>query len=250
MTDTQATVPTVPPGWRDQLVLALRLRDVPGARIGEILAEVEEFCADSGVDAETAFGAPAAYAESLTTSEGRARPSLREDLRTTGRALVGFVGLVVIMACVVDDGPDLAITVGWLLGLAVVLAGSVLTVRVLGRVATTSWRGMAGVAAVIAVTLAVVVALGVLLTTTVVTVPDVVAVTLGAVLLVGDAVAGTVRARRRPTADVVSAPGADPEWVRRRNVRADILAAWLLPAFAVVGVGVLLVMNAVLDRLA
>ena len=109
---------------------------------------------------------------------------------------------------------------------------------------------MAGVAAVIAATLAVVVALGVLLTTTVVTVPDVVAVTLGAVLLVGDAVAGTVRARRRPTADVVSAPGADPEWVRRRNVRADILAAWLLPAFAVAGVGVLLVMNAVLDRLA
>jgi hypothetical protein len=181
------------------------------------------------------------------TGEGRA---LREDLRTTGRALVGFVGLVVIMACVVDDGPDLAITVGWLLGLAVVLVGSVLTVRVLGSVATTEWRGMAGVAAVVAVTLAAVVALGVLLTTTVVTVPDVVAVTVGAVLLVGDAVVGTVRAVRRPTADVVSAPGADPEWVRRRNVRADILAAWLLPAFAVVGVGVLLGMNAVLDRLA
>ncbi|MDQ0374117.1 hypothetical protein [Cellulomonas humilata] len=250
MTDTWSTAPTISPGWRDELVLALRMRDVPGSRIGEILAEVDEFCADSGLDAQAAFGAPATYAESLTASEGRTRTPLRDDLRTTGRALVGFVGLVVVMACVVDDGPDLAITVGWLLGLAVVLVGCVLTVRVLGRTAPVRWRGMAAAAGVIVATLGAVVALGMLLTTTVATVPDAVAVTVGALLLVGDAIVGTVRARRQPTADLVSAPGADPEWVRRRNVRADILAAWLLPAFAVVGVGILLGMNALLDRLA
>ncbi|KQR10288.1 hypothetical protein [Cellulomonas sp. Leaf334] len=250
MTDTQANAATIPQRWRDELVLALRMRDVPGPRIGEILAEVDEYCADSGLDAETAFGTPTAYAESVAAADGRTRPGVREDLRTTGRTLVGFLGLVVVMACVVDDGPDLAITVGWLVGLAVVLVGSVLTVRTLGYLAAEGWRGMVGVAAVIAATLATVVAVGVLLTTTVATVPDTVAVTFGAVLLVGDAVVGTVRARHRPTADVVSAPGEDPERVRRRNVRADTLAAWLLPAFAVVGVGVLLGMNLLLDRLA
>lgn len=249
MTDMWAAAPTISPGWRDELVLALRMRDVPGARIGEILAEVDEICADSGLDAVAAFGDPAAYAESLTAGAGHARTRWRDDLRTTGRTLVGFLGLVVVMACLVDDGPDLVITVGWLLGLAVVLVGSVLTVRVLGSVSAPRWRPMVAGALVIAGTLGAVVALGLLLTTTVAIVPDVVAMAVGALLLVGDAVVGTVRARRRPTADVVSAPGADPEWVRRRNVRADILAAWLLPAFAVVGVGVVLGMNLLLDRL-
>lgn len=219
MTDTQATVPTVPPGWRDELVLALRMRDVPGPRIGEILAEVDEFCADSGLDAGTAFGDPAAYAASLATSEGRTRTRLRDDLRTTGRTLVGFLGLVVVMACVVDDGPDLVITVGWLLGLAVVLVGSVLTVRVLGSTGPARWRGLVAAGVVIVATLGAVVALGMLLTSTVATVPDVVAIAFGALLLVGDAVVGTVRARRRPTADVVSAPG------RTRSGFADATCA-------------------------
>ena len=44
---------------------------------------------------------------------------------------------------VADDGPDLAMTGGWLLGLAVVLVGSVLTVRVLGSTSPGRWRGLA-----------------------------------------------------------------------------------------------------------
>ena len=50
------TTSHIPAAWRDELVLALRLRDASGARIGEVLAEVDEFCADSGQDALTAFG--------------------------------------------------------------------------------------------------------------------------------------------------------------------------------------------------
>lgn len=227
-------------------MLALRVRDVPGARIGEVLAEVEEFCADSGLDARAAFGDPAAYAESLTTSTGEDRPGLREDLGSVSRALPGFLGLVLVLACLVEDGPDLPLTAGWLLGLPLMLGASVVVVRAVGRSTSAGWRRLVAPAAVVATTLALVVALGLLLTVPVATVPDVVALPLGALLLVGDAVAGTVRARRRPTADVVSAPGEDPAQVRRRNVRADVLAAWMLPGFTVVGVAFLLGTDALL----
>lgn len=51
--------------YREQLLLALRLRDVPGARIGEALAEVESHVAETGEDPAEAFGPPAQYADSL-----------------------------------------------------------------------------------------------------------------------------------------------------------------------------------------
>jgi len=37
---------------------ALRLRNISGARIGEIVAEVEEYSAESGRDARESFGPP------------------------------------------------------------------------------------------------------------------------------------------------------------------------------------------------
>lgn len=42
--------------WCDDFVLELRLRDVPGARIGDHLAEVESHCIETGTDPEEAFG--------------------------------------------------------------------------------------------------------------------------------------------------------------------------------------------------
>ena len=80
------------------------------------------------------------------------------------------------------------------------------------------------------------VTLGLVLDTPVATVPDALAAAVGVTLLVGDAVVGTVRADADPTADLVTTPGTDPDEVRRRNVRADVLVAWMLPGFAVVGV--------------
>ncbi len=51
------------------LMLALRLKEVPGDRIGEIVAEVESHVSDTGEDPTEAFGSPRAYADILT--EGR-----------------------------------------------------------------------------------------------------------------------------------------------------------------------------------
>jgi len=243
---TPSTAGHVPAAWRDELVVALRMRDVTGARIGEILAEVEEFCADSGQDAPTAFGAARAYAESLVTGDEGARRGLGGDVRAVGQVLVGFVGLVVVLTCVVDDGPDLVVTVGWLLALPLVLAASVLTVRLVGRGVGAGWRGLAAPVVIAVLTPVAAVALGLLLTTPVATIPDSVAIAVGAVLLVGDAVVGTVRARRRPSADLVTAPGADPAETRRRNVRADTLTAWVTTGLALVGVVVLLSLDALL----
>jgi hypothetical protein len=51
--------------WSDDLLLALRLRDVPGARIGEVLAEVQSHVAETGEDPRQAFGPADDYADQV-----------------------------------------------------------------------------------------------------------------------------------------------------------------------------------------
>ena len=45
--------------WRDDLLIELRARAVPGRRIGELIAEVDAHCTDSGLDPAEDFGTPA-----------------------------------------------------------------------------------------------------------------------------------------------------------------------------------------------
>jgi hypothetical protein len=54
--------------YRQQLLFALRLRNVPAARIGEAIAEVESHLAETGDDPVAAFGEPAEYARQLAES--------------------------------------------------------------------------------------------------------------------------------------------------------------------------------------
>ena len=51
--------------YQQQLLLSLRLLDVPGPRIAEALAEVESHVVDTGEDAVNAFGRPDDYAARL-----------------------------------------------------------------------------------------------------------------------------------------------------------------------------------------
>lgn len=51
--------------YRDELLLALRLRDVPGPRIAEVLAEIDSHVAESGEDPTEAFGPPREYANQV-----------------------------------------------------------------------------------------------------------------------------------------------------------------------------------------
>jgi hypothetical protein len=62
--------PHVERPWRDEFVITLRLRGATGAAIGDALAHVESFCAESGESAEAAFGRTSEYARSLPTESG------------------------------------------------------------------------------------------------------------------------------------------------------------------------------------
>jgi hypothetical protein len=68
--------------WSDDLLLALRMREVPGARIGEVLAEVQSHVAETGEDPRQAFGEPRAYADEVADALGTPRRGLGALLRS------------------------------------------------------------------------------------------------------------------------------------------------------------------------
>jgi hypothetical protein len=111
MNDTESTrgTPHIDRAWRDAFVLALRLADVPGDRIGDALATVDTHCAESGETAAEAFGDPTAYARSLT--DGQGGPALRP--RTVVGIVAGLLGLLVLPRAVG----------AWLAGTAVQVTG-------------------------------------------------------------------------------------------------------------------------------
>ena len=59
--------------WIDQLIVELRLRRVPCREIGDVVASARELLADSGQNAEDAFGSARAYAASLELPRTRTR---------------------------------------------------------------------------------------------------------------------------------------------------------------------------------
>jgi hypothetical protein len=76
--------------YQQQLILALRLKDVPGERIGEIVAEVESHVAETGEDPNEAFGSPRHYAASLG-DEHRPPPRWFTVLSIGGSAVAGWL---------------------------------------------------------------------------------------------------------------------------------------------------------------
>ncbi|HET9658282.1 MAG TPA: hypothetical protein VFP72_23220, partial [Kineosporiaceae bacterium] len=87
--------------WREALVLQLRLARVRGDRIGEVLAEVESHCAESGESPAEAFGDAEDYARKVVAN----RPP--EDLvpeirphRLVGLALDVMIGIPTLLSAV------------------------------------------------------------------------------------------------------------------------------------------------------
>jgi hypothetical protein len=76
----------------DQLLMALRMREVPGQRIGEILTEVRAHLAEGGEDPVAVFGDPEAYAADLSRDQVPKTPGerLREGLVGVGFGLGGW----------------------------------------------------------------------------------------------------------------------------------------------------------------
>ncbi|WP_309135156.1 hypothetical protein [Cellulomonas sp.] len=91
--DPATFAPHVDAAWREDLVLELRLHDVPGDAIGAALAEVEAYCLDSGQSAQEAFGDARAYGVALAEAAGR-RDDEPVPVRTVVPAAVETLGMV------------------------------------------------------------------------------------------------------------------------------------------------------------
>ena len=70
------SAPSTTQAYCDDLLLALRTREVPGSRIGEVLAEVQSHVAETGEDPRTAFGRPKEYADQVADALGLPRTSI------------------------------------------------------------------------------------------------------------------------------------------------------------------------------
>lgn len=127
MKDTTRT-PHVDPAWAEAFIIELRLLDVRGEQIGAALADVEAHCADSGETAHDAFGAPQEYARELGLPAQGEGFTLREGL-TLGAGLVGLF-LTTYGAGAWGAHGQVEVTVGMLAVLAVVgIALSALLLR-------------------------------------------------------------------------------------------------------------------------
>lgn len=83
-----------------RLVLALRTRDVPGERIGEVIAEVEAHVAESGETPAEAFGPAEEYAERISAALDR--PSAQSPWQKLRGMLIAWP--IALAAMLVTDG--------------------------------------------------------------------------------------------------------------------------------------------------
>ncbi len=121
--------------YRQELIVALRLKDVPGDRIGEIVAEVESHVADTGEHPSEAFGAPRDYAATLT-SEHRPGPRWWTALTVVWSFVAGWMVAQGLLAVLLDD--QYLGRSGWLwiaLGLVIGVPGALSVRRRSTRVA-------------------------------------------------------------------------------------------------------------------
>jgi hypothetical protein len=88
--------------YRRELILALRMREVPGDRIGEIVAEVESHLADTGEDPREAFGPAKEYAASVS-GRPRVRWGWADALIAVAAGAAGWLVAGGVLALVSGD---------------------------------------------------------------------------------------------------------------------------------------------------
>ena len=113
--------------YRRDLILALRMRDVPGDRIGEIVAEVESHIADTGEDPLDAFRSPEHYAAGFPGGR-RASRWWSEVLLAVASGLGGFLVAGGILGLV--DGSQVGPLPAW----AALVLGAVIGVPAVAHV--------------------------------------------------------------------------------------------------------------------
>jgi hypothetical protein len=137
----------------DRLVLALRMRDVPGERIGQVIAEVEAHVAESGEAPSEAFGSAEEYADRVSAAlDQTAAPGYRRALRGT---LIAWP--LALAAMLVTDGVAglafgnrVELTAGKLVLYALLPPAAAFLVQLVGRRERPSWLTGLGVALIFA----------------------------------------------------------------------------------------------------
>jgi hypothetical protein len=202
----QALAPHVDPAWAEALLLELRMLDVPGRRIGAVLAEVEAHVVDSGETAEDAFGDPVRYARSLGLSPGPTS-SRSAAVATVLPVAVQVAGMSLTIggAFALAAGTEVSVTGGGVAS-AVLLTAALLTLALAPTaVMRLLLRSAAIATGVVVAALAVVVLPGALARGTLLTLPPVPVLLVGAALLLG-ATGVALRSALREEPDLVTSP--------------------------------------------
>lgn len=236
--DPATLAPHVDRTWTEELVLELRLRDVPGDVIGDVLSEVDAHVVDAGTSAQDAFGDATRYATEIAATAARPTPDDPRDMVPPALGAVGFVAALHGLGAWLGSGA-LTVTAGTL---AVLVVAGVVPF-VVQRYGTPLLRFLVTGSA-----------LRVWLVLVAPMAPAVVLVLLGLrwelatlpavpVTLAGAALAGAAAllARRRPAAeDPVVAPGTDRTAAlaaaRRDTQRLTLLTTGVQVAIALVAV--------------
>jgi len=214
--------PNLDPTWAEEMMICLRVREVSGARIGEILAEADAHCEQAGAPASQVFGPAGDYAASLDfpgqqRSKERVTPSTLAGLAAS---LVG-AGVTTWAGTALIEGQRVQIRVAEVLVTVLVLTLAWVAYRRLDWILRHIGWASAAFGLQLAASLALFLWGGPMLAH----VPAGLTFAAGLVLLLGPALAQTPRALTAAPDDVVR-----PEAHRRRSARAIALAtAWFLP---------------------
>jgi hypothetical protein len=178
--------------WLRDFALLLRVRGADGARIGDVLAEVEAHCADSGQTPREAFGEPADYAASLHL------PTTKPTNWTT-TVILPVLGLVIginlTLGAVLHWSSGVAITVGDVASMVVFIGFLALLIGFFGKVVMSPGALIAWFASGFVL----MVALPLVLPQTLATVHPVVALSLGLLFVA----LGVLAVRRIPADPIV-----------------------------------------------
>ncbi|SFT82404.1 hypothetical protein SAMN04487904_109143 [Actinopolyspora lacussalsi subsp. righensis] len=123
--------------YRNELMFALRMREVPGDRVGDVLAEVESHVAETGQDPVEAFGTPGEYAVRVAEEFGTTGGSPRRAVLRPGVLLVAALALCgAELATSAATANEVTLTTGSLVGIVALLALLVVPLLLAMRAAT------------------------------------------------------------------------------------------------------------------
>ncbi|WP_411731612.1 hypothetical protein [Paeniglutamicibacter sp.] len=224
--------------WLDALILELRLRDVSGSGIGDTVASVKEYLADSGEGAQEAFGTPAGYAASLDLSASVVETSLKG---TIARSVLGVVAFVVFTQAISPWAAGELLGLGaaqlaWLAVPAILVVGLPMF---LGALMRRFWLFMVLFAAAVAAGILAAFSAPRDPASSWLSLDPAVVLVAAAAVMIALSVMGTIDAMNVEN-DTIREPLETPGTASKNRTTsriAGILAAWIFPVFAAIFLG-------------